>query len=67
MLGVRTRKLIGTFVLFAFVAFWALLVVGLAPAVLARTNQLGTFLYHAAAGLLWVPVAMLIMRWMHKT
>lgn len=66
MLGLRTRKLIGALMLFALVAVWSLIVVGFAPAVLPRVGQLGTLLYHAAAGLLWVPLAWLIIRWMHK-
>ncbi len=66
MLGLRTRKLIGTVVLLALVIVYSLLVVGLAPAVLPRVGQIGAFVFHAGAGLLWVPLAWLVIRWMHK-
>ena len=62
----RLRKLVGTIVLVAFVAIYALVAMTIGAAKLPGTSgwmQLGYFL---VAGLVWVIPAGLLIRWMAK-
>jgi len=62
-----TRKLIGTVVLFAFLVVYVLL--AMAVAIVMGVNTVGwvaSLVYHALAGLLWVPVAAYIVWWMQQ-
>ncbi len=64
----RTRKLIGTFVLLAYLIVYALL--AMAAAIVLQVNgvgRLGELAYYLVAGLLWVPPAGLIVQWMQYT
>ncbi len=65
-MNIRTRKLIGAIVLLLFVGIYALLVMALATSRLTTLGGFATLLFYAAAGLLWVPPAALIIRWMEK-
>src|SRR5262245_33988623 len=64
--NVRTRTLIGMLGLLGFVGVYAILVVALGSSRLLEVNGFVTLLFYAAAGLLWVPPAALIIRWMEK-
>lgn len=62
-----TRKLLGTIVLFAFLVAYVLAAMGVA--IVMGVNQVGwlaSLIYHAAAGLLWVPGAAFIIWWMQQ-
>lgn len=61
-----TRKLIGAIALLLFVGFYCLLVMALATSRLAEMGGFVELLFYAGAGLLWVPPAALIIRWMEK-
>ena len=61
----RTRKLVGTVALLLLVAVYALLMTGLAAAILPNAGQLTQLVYYAVAGLAWVPPAAMIVSWMH--
>lgn len=61
----RTRKLFGTVALLVLVAVYAVLMTGLAAAVLPNAGQVTQLVYYAIAGLAWVPPAALIVSWMH--
>jgi hypothetical protein len=61
---IRTRKLIGTFMLLAFVMAWSLLAMALAQSVLTDINGLVAAIFYVVAGLGWVLPAMLLLRWM---
>jgi len=65
-LSIRTRKLIGTIVLLLFVAVYAILVMALGSSRLVDMNGFVTLLFYAGAGLLWVPPAAIIIRWMQR-
>jgi hypothetical protein len=65
-LSQSTRKLIGAIALLIFIGFYCLLVMALATSRLAEMSGFVELLFYAAAGLLWVPPAMLIIRWMEK-
>jgi hypothetical protein len=61
---IRTRKLIGTFVLLALVMLWGLAAMALAQSVLTDINGLVAAIFYVVAGLGWVLPAMLLVRWM---
>ncbi|MBI4274242.1 MAG: DUF2842 domain-containing protein [Rhizobiales bacterium] len=63
---IRTRKLIGTFALFALVVVWSLLAMALAQSVLVSTTGWIAALYYVVAGLGWVLPAMPLVRWMSR-
>jgi hypothetical protein len=60
----RIRKLIGTVMLLLFITFYSLVVMVLATATLPQTGKIAEFFLYMIAGLLWVPPAGLIVRWM---
>src|SRR5215211_5763934 len=64
IMSIRSRKLIGTVVLFVLVTVWALLAMALAQSALTDTNFWIAALYYALAGLGWVLPAMPLIRWM---
>jgi Protein of unknown function (DUF2842) len=59
-----TRKLIGAIALIAFVFIYALLVMGLAGSRVREMGGLGEGAFYIAAGLLWLPVAMGLIKFM---
>jgi hypothetical protein len=61
---IRTRKLVGTFVLLIFVTVWSLMAMALAQSVLTDINGLVAAIFYVVAGHGWVPPAMLLRRWM---
>lgn len=61
-----TRKLIGMILLITFVGFYALLVMGLSASRLMTMGWAVQLAFYAGAGLLWVPPAAMIIRWMQK-
>ncbi len=61
---IRTRKLIGTFVLLIFVTFWSLFAMALAQSALTDINGLVAAIFYVVAGLGWVLPAMVIIKWM---
>ena len=62
----RTRKLIGTFGLFALAIVWTLVAMALAQSTLLSTNGWLAFLYYVVAGLGWVLPAMPLVKWMQR-
>jgi hypothetical protein len=58
--------LAGTLLLLAFVIVYVLAAMLVAAAVLPEANIVAQFVYYAIAGLAWVPVAGLIISWMHR-
>ena len=61
-----TRKLIGMIVLIIFIGFYALLVMALGASRIMTLGWAAQLAFYAAAGLLWVPPAGWIIRWMQK-
>lgn len=62
----RTRKLVGTFVLIAFVIVWALFGMLVAQGRVVELPGYGRFLVFAILGLVWVLPAGLLIRWMAR-
>lgn len=63
---IRTRKLIGAFVLIFLVVGWSLLAMALAQLPVIKANGLVEVLYYVIAGLGWVLPAMPLIRWMSR-
>ncbi len=61
----KTRKLIGTFGLIAFITVYSLIAMVLGSALLDKVGIVGKTLVYLVGGLAWVPAAGLIISWMH--
>ena len=65
-MSIRTRKLIGTVLLFVLAIVWTLLAMALAQSALTDVSYWTALLYYVIAGLGWVLPAMPLVRWMVK-
>ncbi|MHA1189636.1 MAG: DUF2842 domain-containing protein [Alphaproteobacteria bacterium] len=63
-MNIRTRKLLGTIILVAFVCLYALIAMTIAAAKLPGTSGLVQLVFFVIAGLIWVLPAGLLIRWM---
>lgn len=61
------RKLAGTLLLLALVVFYVFLATVLAAAVLPTAGPIAQLIYYAVAGLAWVPLAAVVISWMHRS
>ncbi len=66
-MSLRTRKLIGTALLIAFVIFWAFFSMSIAQARLAAMSGLAGGALVVFLGLVWIIPAGLIIRWMARS
>jgi len=62
----RTRKLIGSVLLVAFVVVYALIVMTIAAARLPGTSVATQTIFYVVGGLLWVLPAGLLISWMQR-
>jgi hypothetical protein len=60
------RKLVGTLALLTLVVAYIFLAMVVAAAVLPQAGPIAQFFYYAVAGLAWVPLAAIVISWMHK-
>jgi len=65
-MGIRTRKLIGTVVLFIFLLVYALAAMMVAIALQVNASKFVEVAYYVVAGLIWVVPAGAIIWWMQK-
>lgn len=63
---IRTRKLVGAIVLVAFITIYALFAMELGAGAFAEAAPVAQAIYYLVAGLLWVPVAAILIRWMQR-
>jgi len=63
-MSIRTRKFIGTILLFVLAFVWAMLAMALSQSILTDVNYWVAALYYVVAGLGWVLPAMPLVRWM---
>jgi len=63
---IRTRKLIGTFLLLALVLVYSLLAMAAAIVLQVSGSKLLEIIYYVVAGLAWVLPAGVIVWWMQK-
>ncbi len=66
MLSMRTRKLIGTFVMVSYIMLYSLLAMTLAMILLPGSSAALQALYYAIAGLVWVLPCIPLISWMQK-
>lgn len=62
----RTRKFIGTFAIIGFLAVYSLVAMAVGGQMVVGRGVLFELPFYAVAGLLWLPPAMAIIRWMSK-
>lgn len=63
---IRTRKLIGTAATVFYLIVYCLIAMVVGNAVVANAGGLGQAIFFIAAGFAWLPVAMLLVRWMQR-
>lgn len=63
---IRTRKFIGTFAMLFWLVFYALVVMAVGGQYVVGHGLLIELPFYILAGLAWLPVAMIIIRWMSK-
>jgi hypothetical protein len=63
---VRTRKFIGTFLILGVLVVYSLVAMVVGAAVAMDWPEAGRAAFYAAAGLLWLPIVMVIVRWMAR-
>lgn len=61
------RKLVGTFLLIVFLAFYALVAAAAAVVLQVSSSRIVELLYYIVAGLAWVVPAGLLIRWMARS
>lgn len=66
-MNIRTRKLVGTVVLLAFLAVYAFLVMLAAVVLQVNDSKLVELLFYVVGGLAWVPPAAWLVSWMQRT
>ena len=62
----RTRKAIGTFGTVAFLIVYALVAMAVGGMLVVGRGLAFELPFYIVAGILWLPVSMLIIRWMSK-
>jgi hypothetical protein len=65
-LTIRTRKLIGTIILFVLLACWVMLGLALAPVAFSANSDLAGAVFYVVAGLGWLVIAMPLVKWMSR-
>ncbi|WP_230532891.1 DUF2842 domain-containing protein [Microvirga roseola] len=65
-MGIRTRKLIGTVVMIAFICFYALFAMAVAEGRITAAPKLVQTFAYMVLGLIWVVPLMPLIRWMAK-
>ncbi|WP_201864461.1 DUF2842 domain-containing protein [Microvirga soli] len=65
-MGTRTRKLIGTVVMLAFIFFYALFAMAVAEGRISEAPKLIQTLAYIVLGLIWIVPLMPLIRWMAK-
>ena len=63
---IRTRKLVGAIALLAFLAVYALVAMMVAVVLQVSASKVAEIVYYPLAGLLWLPPAMWLVRWMQR-
>lgn len=62
----RLRKLVGMIALIVFIGIYVLIVLSVASARFADAPWWSHLIFFAVGGLLWVPPAMVIIKWMER-
>ncbi len=62
----RARKFVGSMTLLIFLLVYCLAAMGVAANYVLQLGNLAQGVYFVVAGLLWLPVAMVIVKWMQR-
>jgi hypothetical protein len=62
----RQRKLAGTVILLIVLTIYALAAMVLGAVLIPQLSNVGVFLFHAAAGLMWIVPAAFLVKWMQR-
>lgn len=62
----NARRLAGTILLLLFIVAYVFVAAIVGENVLPKAGQIAQFLYYAVAGMAWVPIAGLVISWMHR-
>lgn len=62
----RLKKLIGAILMVAFVIFYALIVMAVAPRILTGASKLVEMAFYVIAGLAWTLPLLPLIRWMER-
>lgn len=62
----RLKKLIGAVLMVAFVIFYALIVMAVAPRILTGASKLVEMAFYVIAGLAWTLPLLPLIRWMER-
>jgi Protein of unknown function (DUF2842) len=62
----RSRKAIGTFATVLFLIVYCLMAMAIGGDIAVGRGAVVELLFYAAAGVLWVPVVMALIRWMAR-
>lgn len=62
----RTRKLVGAIALLVFLAIYALAAMMAAIVLQVSASKVVELIYYPVAGLLWLPPAMWLVKWMQR-
>jgi hypothetical protein len=65
-MNLRLRKLIGTFAVLAFLVCYALAAMAVGGAMVTGSGRFVELVFFAAAGVAWMPVAMVMIKWMNR-
>jgi hypothetical protein len=66
LMHIRTRKFLGGFVILAVLVVYSLLAMALGAQLAIEWPEPARIAFYAAAGLLWLPLVMVIVRWMAR-
>jgi hypothetical protein len=64
LMHIRTRKFIGGFLILAVLVVYSLLAMVVGAAVAIEWPEPGRIAFYGLAGVLWLPLVMVIVRWM---
>jgi hypothetical protein len=65
-MSIKTRKFLGVVATLVFLAAYSLVAMAIGGQFVTGQGKLVELLYFVVAGIGWVPVAMLIVRWMSR-
>ena len=65
-MNLRTRKFIGTVLILAVLVVYSLLAMVAGAEVAMGWPEAGRIAFYATAGIAWLPIVMLIIRWMAR-
>jgi hypothetical protein len=63
---IRTRKFLGGFLILAILVVYSLIAMVVGARVAIEWPEPGRIAFYAVAGLLWLPIVMIIVRWMAR-